>query len=131
MSEELKSHQEASQPQAERPKEKSVKDTISELEENKNQYYKGICYQLWTQPQIHADGKILGCCSNFWGDFGSVFDFPTLLEAINNDKIRYARKMLAGIEPEKEGIPCTDCHHWKVIRDMKNWVTQDEINSSY
>jgi len=108
---------------------KSVQETITDLEENKHEYYKGICHQLWTQPQVHADGTILGCCSNFWGTFGNVFEYPNLLEAINNEKLRYARKMLAGEAPEKAGIPCTDCHHWKVIRDMKNWVTLDELKN--
>ena len=108
----------------------NVSETISELEANKNQYYKGICYQLWTQPQIHADGKILGCCANFWGDFGNVFDYPSLLDAINNENVRYGRQMLAGLVPPREGIPCTDCHHFKVIAEMKNWVTVEEVKDS-
>jgi MoaA/NifB/PqqE/SkfB family radical SAM enzyme len=33
-------------------------------------YRQDICHQLWDQPQINWDGKILGCCRNFWGDFG-------------------------------------------------------------
>lgn len=111
-------------------KEKSLSETISELESNKNEFYKGICYQLWTQPQIHADGKILGCCANYWGDFGNVFDHERLWEAINNEKMKYARKMLAGESVPREDIPCTTCHHFKVIQEMKNWVKVSEVKES-
>lgn len=110
--------------------EQSLSETIVRLEANKNQYYKGICYQLWTQPQIHADGKILGCCANYWGDFGSVFDYPSLFEAINNEKMRYGRRMLAGEAMERADIPCTNCHHFKAIKEMKNWVTVQEVSES-
>ena len=50
MSEELETTSElkAAPDVATEPSEKSVKQTISELEENKNQYYKGICYPKFT-----------------------------------------------------------------------------------
>jgi MoaA/NifB/PqqE/SkfB family radical SAM enzyme len=32
-----------------------------------------ICRQLWLKPQINWDGRILGCCYNYWGDFGNAF----------------------------------------------------------
>ncbi len=35
-------------------------------------YQQGICHQLWDHPQINWDGKVLGCCRNFWGDFGGM-----------------------------------------------------------
>ena len=34
-------------------------------------YAQAICHQLWDRPQVNFDGKMLGCCRNFWGDFGS------------------------------------------------------------
>jgi MoaA/NifB/PqqE/SkfB family radical SAM enzyme len=38
--------------------------------EHGEKYANGICHQLWDDPQINFDGKVLGCCRNFWGDFG-------------------------------------------------------------
>jgi MoaA/NifB/PqqE/SkfB family radical SAM enzyme len=72
-------------------------------------YMVRICDQLWDRPQINWDGKLLGCCRNFWGDFGgNAFkeDLPTLL---NGEKIRHARRMLLGKAPARPDIPCTTC----------------------
>lgn len=106
---------------------KDLNDKIRDLEKNKTQFYKEICYQLWNQPQIHADGTILGCCSNFWGSFGNVSDFKSTFEAINNEKMKYARNMLSGNVIAREDIPCTSCTHYKELRDSKNWVTKEEV----
>ena len=34
------------------------------------EYLEGTCDQLWSGPQINWDGKVLGCCRNFWDEFG-------------------------------------------------------------
>ncbi|MSO49441.1 MAG: hypothetical protein EXQ49_05995 [Acidobacteria bacterium] len=39
-------------------------------EERGVDYMESICHHLWDAPQINWDGKVLGCCRNFWGDFG-------------------------------------------------------------
>src|SRR5262249_4945805 len=44
-----------------------------------------ICEQMWTRPQIDWDGKVLGCCVNFWGDYGNAFENGLLTE-LNNEK---------------------------------------------
>jgi hypothetical protein len=31
-------------------------------------FLNSICHQLWDNPQINWDGKIFGCCRNFWGE---------------------------------------------------------------
>jgi len=37
-------------------------------------FFLRTCRQLWFEPQINWDGKLLGCCCNGWkGDFGNVF----------------------------------------------------------
>jgi MoaA/NifB/PqqE/SkfB family radical SAM enzyme len=42
-----------------------------EYEQEHGEKYLGeICNQLWDDPQINFDGRVLGCCRNFWGDFG-------------------------------------------------------------
>ena len=40
------------------------------LEKYGSDYLGDMCMQLWKHPQINWDGKVLGCCRNFWGDFG-------------------------------------------------------------
>ena len=108
-----------------------LKAIIQELEHKQKQFLKKICMQLWLQPQINWDGKILGCCVNYWGDYGNVFDFPDLFTAFGNDKIVYARRMSAGQVPKKEGIPCTACHHFKKRRREKDWITLSELINPY
>jgi len=100
---------------------------IQELEHKRNQFLKTICMQLWLQPQINWDGKILGCCVNYWGDYGNVFDFPDLLTAFSNEKIVYARRMSSGQVQKKKGIPCTTCHQYKKMRREKDWITLSEL----
>jgi len=31
---------------------------------------RGICHQLWHAPVLNWDGRVMGCCRNFWSDFG-------------------------------------------------------------
>jgi len=81
-----------------------------EFEQEKgHQYLNQICRQLWDHPQINWDGKILGCCRNFWGDFGGNAFTDGLIESVNNEKMVYAREMLTGKSPPRDDIPCTTC----------------------
>lgn len=73
------------------------------------EYLQKICTQLWLSPQINWDGKVLGCCRNFWGDFGGNAFKNGLMTSLNNEKITYAREMLLGRQPAREDIPCTTC----------------------
>lgn len=68
-----------------------------------------LCHQLWDQPQVNWDGKILGCCRNFWGHFGKNAFKDGLLKSINNESIQYARDMLVGKKDHRNGIPCATC----------------------
>ena len=85
-------------------------------------YMQGICRQLWDSPQINWDGKVLGCCRNFWGDFGgNVFD-DGLIDALNNEKMNYAKGMLAGINRERYDIPCTSCDIYIAMKTNSKWL---------
>jgi len=75
---------------------------------------KASCAQLWKSPHIHADGRLLGCCTNYKQDYGNVFE-EGLLECINNEKINYARQMLMGQEPPREDIPCSKCFYYQTM----------------
>lgn len=88
-------------------------------------YLEEICNQLWDAPQINWDGKILGCCRNFWGDFGGNAFRDGMLAALNNEKISYARAMLIGEKQARSDIPCSSCDiflkrsHLKSLQDHK------------
>lgn len=85
-------------------------------------YSSGICHQLWDAPQINWDGKVLGCCRNFWGDFGGNAFTDGLMNSINNEKMTYAREMLRGRKPARDDIPCTTCELYIERRRSGIWL---------
>ncbi|MDH7486929.1 MAG: radical SAM protein [Anaerolineae bacterium] len=90
--------------------------------------YARICYQLWLEPQVNWDGKILGCCRNTWGDFGGNAFRDGLLESLNSERMRYAREMLRGKRVARGDIPCTTCDIYLSMRADGSWVTQEELS---
>lgn len=68
-----------------------------------------ICTLLWEQPQLNWDGRVLGCPCNFWGEFGGNAFTDGLLAAVNSERLRAARRMLAGHGPVRHDVPCADC----------------------
>jgi MoaA/NifB/PqqE/SkfB family radical SAM enzyme len=88
-------------------------------------YLHDICHQLWTSPQINFDGKVLGCCRNFWGDFGRDAFGAGLIAAVNSEKMSYARAMLRGEQPTRADIPCSSCEIYDWRRDKGAWVGAD------
>ncbi len=80
-----------------------------------------ICTQLWTSPQINYDGKMLGCCNNYWSDFGNVFT-DGLSGCLNNDRINYARAMVMGKKESRQDIPCARCFVYKERLKEKLWI---------
>ena len=93
-------------------------------------YLQGICHQLWDNPQINWDGKVLGCCRNFWGDFGGNAFTDGLIPSLNNEKISYARKMLRGERAAREDIPCTTCEIYLHMRANNRWLKRDDLGSA-
>jgi MoaA/NifB/PqqE/SkfB family radical SAM enzyme len=75
-----------------------------------------FCHQLWDDPQINWDGKVLGCCVNYWGDFGGNAFRDGLRPSVNTEQIVYARAMLRGHAPPREDIPCTRCELYEGMR---------------
>jgi len=86
-------------------------------------YLAEICYQLWDFPQINWDGKVLGCCRNFWGDFGGNAFVEGLVPSLNNAKIGYARDMLRGRKPARADIPCTTCDLYQAMQQRQTYIT--------
>ena len=93
-------------------------------------YTRDICYQLWHAPVVNWDGKLLGCCVNYWGDFGSNVFAEGLVKSAASPKMELARKMLTGEETAVQGIPCTTCHHFETLRESGKWLTPAEIESA-
>lgn len=90
-------------------------------------YMQNICHQLWDSPQINWDGKVLGCCRNFWGDFGGNAFTDGLIPSLNNEKITYAREMLRGRAPARDDIPCVTCEIYLGMRTNSTWLKRDEL----
>jgi MoaA/NifB/PqqE/SkfB family radical SAM enzyme len=87
-------------------------------------FLNSICHQLWDNPQINWDGKILGCCRNFWGDFGGNAFTEGLSASLNGETIEYARGMLTGEKPARDGIPCISCDIYRSMNRASKWLTR-------
>jgi MoaA/NifB/PqqE/SkfB family radical SAM enzyme len=87
-----------------------------------HKYLSDICLQLWADPQINWNGKVLGCCRNFWGDFGGNAFTDGLIESVNNEKMDYARKMLTGKSQPRDDIPCTKCEMYLAMRKHSKFI---------
>ena len=85
-------------------------------------YYQYSCYQLWDDPQINWDGKVLGCCVNYWGDFGGNAFRDGLTASVNTEQIQYGRAMVQGHAPPREDIPCTRCREYQKMSKHGAWL---------
>ena len=85
-------------------------------------YSESFCHQLWDDPQINWDGKVLGCCINLWGDFGGNAFRDGLRASLNTEQIVYAREMLLGHARPREDIPCTTCSEYRKMRKRGRWL---------
>lgn len=90
---------------------------IRDFESKHQTLYSPACLQLWTEPQVNWDGKLLGCCVNNFGDFGNVFE-SGLENCLNSEKYRYAKAMVLGQKPPRKDIPCTRCKRYQKVKEM-------------
>ena len=91
-----------------------------------------FAHQLWHAPVINWDGRMLGCCVNYWGDFGVNVFVEGLDAAMRNSKLEYARRMLLGGAEPQTGIPCTTCDQYQAMARTRNWLCEEELqNSAY
>ena len=86
-------------------------------------YPPGVCGQLWRSPQVSWNGEVMGCSSNHWLAFGGNV-FTGGLKCLNSPKMRYARRMLAGLEPPRGDIPCSSCAHYAMMRKEGVWIDE-------
>lgn len=90
-------------------------------------YLDDICTQMWNAPQINWDGKVLGCCRNYWGELGGNALTDGLLESINSERMRYARQMLLGQAPERPDVPCTTCGVYIDRKRTGSWIPVNSL----
>lgn len=83
-----------------------------------------FCFQLWDQPQINWDGELLGCCRLSDDNFGANVFKMGLENALYSEKYLYAKKMLKGELPPKEGIPCTSCNLYKIMQENNKYIIE-------
>lgn len=86
-------------------------------------YAQGICRQLWDEPQINWDGRNLGCCRNFWGDFGGNVFQDGFAAVFNHEKMDYARQMLQGRQKPRKDVPCSTCDIYQRMRKNQTWFS--------
>jgi len=91
-------------------------------------YIWAVCTQLWKSPQINFDGTVLGCCINYWGNFGNAFR-DGLLNCLNNENMNYARQMLLGKKKSRMDIPCTTCVIYTEMKKDSNWLNKSDIEN--
>jgi MoaA/NifB/PqqE/SkfB family radical SAM enzyme len=80
----------------------------SEYRETVQREYNAPCIQLWNEPQINWDGKMLGCCANKYGDFGNVFE-EGLENVLTGPKFVRAKNVVLGRVSPREDDPCFGC----------------------
>ena len=97
------------------------------LEKHGVPYLASICDQLWDQPQFNWDGKLLGCCRNFWGDFGGNLFQDGLAASLRSEKLQHAKLMLQGRAAPRADIPCTTCEIYLQRQAAGRWMKRRPI----
>lgn len=82
-----------------------------------------ICGQLWREPQVNWDGRVLGCCVNHWGDFGNAFS-SGLAAVLDGERLAHARRMLSGRAGARDDVPCTSCKHYRAVARTGRWMPE-------
>ena len=78
-----------------------------------NKDFSNICSQMLFNPQINWDGKLLGCCTTFLGDWGkNVFD-DGLIESLNSKEYRQGLYNLLGDVKNNDKNPCNFCNTYR------------------
>ena len=92
-------------------------------EKFRTRYVKDYCLQLWNEPQINWDGKILGCCVNTWSDFGT----DAFSGSLHTEKLEYGRRMLRGEAPPRDDVPCTRCERYHERQRDGHWISHVQV----
>ena len=89
-------------------------------------YVNSCCLQMWLRPRINFDGRVLGCCINFWEDFGNAFD-QGLEACLKSEKMQATRDLLMGQVSARTDIPCFRCKVYESRVRLRRFVTAEEL----
>jgi hypothetical protein len=90
----------------------------------------GICRQLWREPQFNWNGDFLGCCRNFWGNFGGNVLEDGMASTFQNPKVRRARRLLMGKKVRADDLPCVTCDLYLDMKAAGRFITAEQISRS-
>jgi len=93
-------------------------------------YRRWLCAQIWVQPQVNWDGRVLGCCVNSWRFFPGNAFAASLSELAQQRPLQAARRMLLGLSRSEPSAPCFTCHYYAKMRQHRQWLTPEEIRSA-
>ena len=103
----------------------------AEYQESRGRHYVELtCHQMWREPQINWNGAILGCCRNFWGEFGGNAFVDGLHATLNGPGMVYAREMLLGKKPPRDDIPCASCDIYQYRVAQNSWVPRARVDQA-
>ncbi len=86
-----------------------------------------LCRQLFLEPRINWDGRLIGCCVLFEETFDvNVFDIG-LKEALRSPAVMAARRALAGKSVEDVDFPCKRCKYYIDVMKKKNYIKARDL----
>ena len=91
------------------------------------EYLDQVCHQLWDLPQVNWDGKMLGCCRNYWDEFGGNVFQDGLNEVVNSPKLNVAREMLQGKHADDPSVPCSACEVYKAMAQTGRFLDRSRL----
>ena len=91
------------------------------------EYMRDMCLQLWRSPKLNWNGLVLGCCWTQDGFGGNAFR-EGYVHAINNDKIRFARRMLLGKESARDDIACSKCKLYTSLLESGRFLSLRDVH---
>lgn len=102
---------------------------VADRKEYEAKYKKNMvadcCKQLWLSPKINWDGRVLGCCVNYWADYGNAFK-DGLESCLSSERMAAARRMLTGSAASRDDIPCLQCKVYQSRVELGTFVSPDE-----
>ena len=100
------------------------------LKRTGEEYLSGLCHQLWDEPQINSDGKVLGCCRNFWGKASLVHGCGRWLFAFYacTAQARYARALRPFLAFGREHPAAVAYEYCRLMVMMTDW-TVDRVGA--
>jgi hypothetical protein len=105
-------------------------DKTSYLKKTGHVYMREVCLQFWRAPQVNWDGRLLGCSANTNVNFADYVLDDSFAREINNEPMRYVRRMLIGEAPPRDDMPCSGCKSYADLRRHGQWFRPDEIRAA-